>query len=589
MDRYPEGYWSAYRTYWGISDDVENKQTYEGRAQIAWYEAASSPVKKSDWYTIEICGASSCKSVLTLVDQVYGTNNPGMTAPSTTSAPDRANWTAQQQAFTTISIPVGLDGAQFTFKVGRGAATGATLVSDICLSYGETWAKPICEVPHRIDPSAINWSDPTPPINRYAEPAGKADETLPAMEILISHLNPDPAKKTRSISFTFCVNKVSEDQTSFFGNIPGFRVPYMRVIAPRAEWTLTSTNAPSRSGSTSDLVDKTSNFDADREPGAGRTFPARFCPKKYMQRHLFAPATTIDQLEPGRKYTLNLELESDNHPPMLSSVEFIVPGGCPTETLGTIPRAIPDKYVVIDDDRRYASWQMFVTDGLPSEWIGTRIAPLYYSPIKTTPTSSKFEYLPQIDDWALHLDATTIGNASIQSRTIFADCSPEEVQMLVEVKTNRLTGQEYESSCRLIEGEVQITRVGLCTLRVIISPELQPVKKASTQTHTADLYFIIDKLPTNPTSMSTSSTLRVLKNKRVFLTVGKTLTAKQIAALYKLSSKGAYTFAHSLPGSPCVITRGRVVPKRTGTCDLVIEERKSSSRYEIRVSVKRKS
>jgi hypothetical protein len=581
----PEGYWNLVHEAQGFKEELGNAKDYEGSVLLEWQESSSSVVRNGDWYTVEICGSDTCKTVLTSVDSVYGTNAPGMTAPSTTAPPDEASWTAQQQVGARIFVPTGIVGKQLTFRVARNASADAANFDFTCLTWGETWARDLCNDFPRVESASLQWSSPTPPVDRYADFAPPADSTLAPMEIAISHANPAPNDRTGSISFSFCLNRTDDKYTSFFdGWVPKFPMPYLRIIGPRATWKVTSTGLAEQSGEVADLVNKTSALDGDREPGAGRSLTAEFCETTTDGISRWYGNTKIDQLEPGRKYTLTVELNSESHPSFIGTVDFVVPGGCPTETINSSPRLIPYRFYVINNEGRLARVPMIAYEGLPNEWIGKRIAPVYYSPFKTFPTSSKYEYLPAVDDWALHLDATTIGNASIQKRTIFSDCSPEEVKMLVEVRKNPISGGETESACRLVEGEVQVTRVGICTLRVIISPALNVSKSSLANPHQADLYYIIDNLKSNTVTTTTTPVL-IAKNKS--LTVGKSLSAKQLSTLYKLPADGRYTVVANSSGRTCRAVRGRVVPLRRGTCTLVLTEKKKALSYIVKIVVKR--
>ncbi len=279
------------------------------------------------------------------------------------------------------------------------------------------------------------------------------------------------------------------------------------------------------------------------------------------------------RLEVGTTYTLTLRVTSDSQQHYAEDLSFTTPGGCPSN-VAPPPRAdnlSPSAQIVTDEDGYFV--RRIMQGG--ATW-SPRVRPAYRSAYKTWPTTSDYQYLATVDDWALHLDATNIGKAEILQRTIFEECAPEEVKMLVEVRTNPLDGAQTESSCRLVEGEVIVDRVGFCTLRVVISNSTGVSKSSKQSSLTRDLYYFVNKSTTSSRlTTTTSPTLQILNK--------KTLSLSHLITKIGLSPKKKYsvTLIGRASTSPCAVTRVAVQARRKGTCTVKVSRRVGNSRVQI--------
>jgi hypothetical protein len=124
------------------------------------------------------------------------------------------------------------------------------------------------------------------------------------------------------------------------------------------------------------------------------------------------------------------------------------------------------------------------------------------------------------------------------------------------------------------------------TLKITLCPTTSTRYRIRGRGFIATLPFcvIVDGKPCTTLQATAPQTLKL---KSRFLTVGKSLTAKQIAGLYKLPTRGNYKVTSNLSKSTCRTSKSLIIPLRPGTCKLVLTETTTSRRYAVQIAVKR--
>ena len=341
------------------------------------------------------------------------------------------------------------------------------------LGSGETTV----EVGHADLRESDMWSQPSRPITPVTPPQSPENPTLPQMQVGIAQ------QGSTDIQFGYCFNRRNDDDLMRSGTDLVFH-----AVRPTATYTLSSNGTVVESGSMG---------------GADEAW-FQLCEDSFL-----APVR-IDNLTTGTTYRIEIRFESMNHPTLVAYQDFTTAGGCPIEAPQYITPAIPWNHAVVDENNRFVH---YLTAIFSKRYARNRgVAPAYTTPGKTFPSSSAYEYLPEIDDWALHLDeVSSIGRTELVKRTVFEDCAPEEVDMLVTTVTDSRSGEDFESACQVVDGVVIPTRIGECFLRIVASRRtpvtgfsVAPRSARSTQVLTVP--FIIDSLdPSPPPSMPASS------------------------------------------------------------------------------------
>jgi hypothetical protein len=322
------------------------------------------------------------------------------------------------------------------------------------------------------EPSNGGWSSPSRAVVPEEPPQLAEDPSLPQLDVMILQ------QEQRSIGFGFCFNRTDDAQLVRSGNDVVFH-----AVRPRATYRV----------SLADQVVSSGTF-------AGSNVDAawwRMCEEGY------ADQTRAQDLQPGATYRIELRLETENHAPLTATKDFTTPGGCPLEAPQYVSPGLPWGHAVIDPDNRFVHHLSSVFSKRSARNRG--VAPTYISPGKTFPGSGAYEYLPEIDDWALHLEeASAIGKTELIKRTVFKDCAPEEVDILVTTVDNPIRGEEQESSCQVIDGVAVPTRIGECFLRIVASRRVvagqgSPVSTRSARSaQTLLLPFVIDSVSATP-------------------------------------------------------------------------------------------
>ena len=85
----------------------QNPGSYDdlGTLSLTWHESKNSQVRTEDTYSIRACTAGACVITTTKVLEIYGTNNPRMTAAPSSVASDSSWWTEMQQIRAIATIP----------------------------------------------------------------------------------------------------------------------------------------------------------------------------------------------------------------------------------------------------------------------------------------------------------------------------------------------------------------------------------------------------------------------------------------------------------------------------------------------------
>jgi hypothetical protein len=249
-------------------------------------------------------------------------------------------------------------------------------------------------------------------------------------------------------------------------------------------------------------------------------------------------------MEGERTYTLHVEISSLNHEAMSDTVDILTPGACPSasprKSLFTTP-----EFFVLDTQSR-ASYRPGI-GGMPK---GQRLGVVYNDfrnrgPMGTSADQfQKWEYLAEIDDWALHVGNSEISKYEVLERTPFRDCELEDISLLIAVASPSGEEQKTDPSCSYSDGKVVLTRVGYCILRVTIKPK-STAKFSQQEATTIDIYYYVDRV------VQDQPATQVQSNKKAVLTInsarlyrGDSYTSAQVARILKLS-KG-YKFKISL-------------------------------------------
>jgi hypothetical protein len=353
--------------------------------------------------------------------------------------------TTYVEPLATATVPVSMGSQLITVKVARGS-----------------------------NPSNDDWSSPSRAV-LPSEPAQlPEDPTLPQLDVMILQ------QGQQYIDFGFCFNRTDDTQLVRSGNDLVFH-----AVRPRATYQVSLASQVVSSG----------------------TFGMSYVDAAWwhMCEETYADQVRVQDLQPGATYRIEVRLETENHAPLTATKDFTTPGGCPLEAPQYVSPGLPWGHAVIDSDNRFVHHLGWAFSKRSARNRG--VAPTYTSAGKTFPGSGAYEYLPEIDDWALHLEeASAIGKTELIKRTVFKDCAPEEVDILVTTVNNPIRGEEQESSCQVIEGVAIPTRIGECFLRIVASRRVVTEQGSAVSTRSARstqtllLPLVIDSVGATPST-----------------------------------------------------------------------------------------
>lgn len=303
---------------------------------------------------------------------------------------------------------------------------------------------------------------------------------------------------------------------------------------------------------------KTHNFDTSWSPIMGApSIPG--CDTGTLGSFLL---TAINGLKPGQTYTLVYTLSGPTSDDLVTSLDFVTPGGCPTGEVILAPSPRTFHYGILEQDGTLVSYQwghMFGQDLPP------RIAPIYHSGSKVIPfngvltdirtSKEKWRFLRDIEEWALVLnDAAPQTPADTLAKTVFANCSSSKIR--AQLSIDESTTPATEQGCTIINNQVVPLRPGVCKIDVAVAPR---VKKSSVaQNRVISMNYVVTKLgKTKKLRNGATLTPRTASQKGSTISSTSLLSPSKGSKITRLSSRTK---------SVCTVKGKNVRMVKKGTC-----------------------
>lgn len=306
---------------------------------------------------------------------------------------------------------------------------------------------------------------------------------------------------------------------------------------------------------------------------------------------------TIEGLAPGKSYKLTYTISGAGKTDATATLDFVSPGACPTGEIVLPPSPRSFYYGVLGSDGYLKSY--LATGTYPwrlESIIGTRLAPIYFSPSKIGPykgnmygvrdSTEKWRYVPEVDDWALAIDsAVPITPANLLSYTVFADCASTATKPTLSLDTTTVTAAEQ--ACVIDANEVVPTKAGKCIVKATVPAtgvtSSGVGKRASASTVTMNYVFNsvgsfsrTSTTTTTPTTTPTTTATTLAAPKcAVSLSAKKSTTTNsallKCAGLTKGSGQSVTVKVFSSSSKFCRTTSSGVVRRAKGTCRVTVK------------------
>lgn len=305
------------------------------------------------------------------------------------------------------------------------------------------------------------------------------------------------------------------------------------------------------------------------------------------------PYLNFGELEPGHVYQLTFALSGPTTDPIVGTLDFVTPGGCPTSNVPS-PDAtkaatntgstFPINYAFIDTNSNFQGyierpsidefyWRAKAKKAFAPAVSAGRFAPVYASWSKTRPfftqtgritgVNDTWKYIREIDDWAqIMAEARPITVESILDRTVYSDCRPDQVR----IEMSPLQVGLENPACKVQYEQVVPTGVGTCVLRTEI--RRVGVSKRGVTGSAAPTTLLI---PYNFSSVG-----KFVVTKPIILKTSRSLRATSLARLARLKVSKSSTIAVKVSGSSrkmCSFGGETLHALRAGTCRVTVTVR----------------